>query len=333
MMPVSDVVLFTLVAVGGALALRFWSLRRSERERARLVEPGLLAQFARLPANEITWVRIGFLGLGVAALALASGSATSDLQRETVEGAETILVLDASNSMLVEDVEPNRLGVQRRLARSLANRIPGRIGVVYFAGRAYVLSPLTTDLSAVQMFVEGVRPAAVGRGGSSLAAGLTQALDLLAGGEEGARKAIVLLSDGEETVEQPLQDALDRARDNRVTVYTLGIGTANGGQVPLTRDASLDPATALNRRRGPTFLQDSEGRPVISRLEAGNLRTIATQTSGRYLPGIEASVGRLGNELGGSGMGDAASGSALVSVLLLTAFVSLWIEAFLLPRG
>ena len=76
MIPVSDVVLFTLVAVGGALALRFWSLRRSERERARLVEPGLLAQFARLPANEITWVRIGFLGLGVAALALASGSAT-----------------------------------------------------------------------------------------------------------------------------------------------------------------------------------------------------------------------------------------------------------------
>ncbi len=333
MMPVSDTVLLTLVAVGGALALRLWSIRRSDRERAHLIEPGLLAQFARLPASELGWVRAGLLILGVAALAFASGSSSSDLKRESVEGAETILVLDASNSMLVEDVNPNRLTVQRSLARALANRVPGRIGVVYFAGRAYVLSPLTTDFSAVQMFVEGVRPAAVGRGGSSLAAGLTQALDLLSGGEDDARKAIVLFSDGEETVEQPLQDALDRALENGVTVYAVGIGTVNGGQIPLTRDASLDPATALNRRRGPTFLQDSDGRAVISRLEADNLRTIASQTNGRYLPGIDASLGRLANELGEPGMGDAGSGNPLVSLLLLTAFVSLWIEAFLFPRG
>lgn len=329
----SDPILLALVAGGLALALRAWSLRRAGRERADLAEPRLLEQFARLPADELAWVRGGLLALGVGALALASTSASADTRREDPEGAETILVLDASNSMLVEDVEPNRLGVQRRLARQLANQLPGRIGVVYFAGRAYVLSPLTTDLSAVQMFVQGVRPAAVGRGGSSLAVGLTQALDLLSGGEEGARKAIVLFSDGEETVGQPLQDALGRARDEGVSVYTIGIGTVAGGQIPLTRDASLDPATALGRRRGPAFLQGPDGRPVVSRLEAVNLRTIATETNGRYLPGIDASLRRLRTELGQAGAGDAASGNPLVSLLLITAFVSLWVEAFLLPRG
>jgi Ca-activated chloride channel family protein len=329
----SDPLLLALVAGGLALLLRAWSLRRTGRERADLAEPGLLAQFARLPTNELAWVRGGLLALGVAALALASTSASTDTTREETEGAETILVLDASNSMLVEDVEPNRLEVQRRLARELASQLPGRVGVVYFAGRAYVLSPLTTDFSAVQMFVEGVRPASVGRGGSSLAIGITQALDLLSGGEEDARKAVVLFSDGEETVGQPLQDALDRARDEGVSVYAIGIGTVQGGQIPLTRDASLDPSTALGRRRGPAFLQGPDGQPVVSRLEAGNLRTIASETSGRYLPGVESSVRRLRSELGQAGVGETASGNPLVSLLLITAFVSLWVEAFVLPRG
>jgi Ca-activated chloride channel family protein len=329
----SDPLLLALVAGGIALALRAWSLRRADRERTDLAEPGLLAQFARLPTRELAWVRGGLLALGVGALALASTSASTDSAREDPGGAETILVLDASNSMLVEDVDPNRLEVQRRLARILANQLPGRVGVVYFAGRAYVLSPLTTDVSAVQMFVEGVRPAAVGRGGSSLAIGVTQALDLLSGGEEDARKAIVLFSDGEETVGQPLEDALGRARDEGVPVYAIGIGTVQGGQIPLTRDASLDPSTALGRRRGPSFLQGPDGQPVVSRLEAGNLRTIAGETRGRYLPGTEASLRRLRGDLGTAGTGETATGNPLVSLLLITAFVSLWAEAFLLPRG
>lgn len=329
----ADPLLLALVVAGFALLLRVWSLRRTGRERTDLAEPSLLAQFARLPAHELAWVRGGLLALGVAALALASTSASTDTTRDETEGAETILVLDASNSMLVEDVEPNRLVAQRRLARELANQLPGRVGVVYFAGRAYVLSPLTTDFSAVQMFVEGVRPAAVGRGGSSLAIGITQALDLLSGGEEGARKAIVLFSDGEETVGQPLQDALDRARDDGVSVHALGIGTTEGGQIPLTRDASLDPSTALGRRRGPAFLQGPDGQPVVSRLEAGNLRTIASETGGRYVSGTDVGVRRLRTELGQASVGETATGNPLVSLLLISAFVSLWVEAFVLPRG
>lgn len=316
-----------------AVLLRLVAIRRADTARERLAEEGLLARFVRLPASAIPIVRIGLLGLGVWALALASGAGGAEVQRTDPGGAETIILLDASNSMLAGDLEPSRLEVQRELAARLGARVPGRLGVVYFAGRAYVLSPLTTDLNAVRMFVEGVRPAAVGLGGSSLASGLTQALDLLAGGEDDARKSIVLFSDGEATVEQPLEEALERARDAGVVIHAVGLGTAEGAPIPLTRDASLDPATALRRRRGTSYLEGPDGQVVITRLEAGTLREIAEATGGRYIEAADG-LSALERDLSdGSSAPLPASGDAAVGFLLVLAFASLWGEGFLFPRG
>ena len=206
MAPLPIALLLGAVAVG----LRLLASRRSGADREKLAEISLLERYVRLPAHALPPVRLALLGAGVVAIALASGSGGTEARRLDEGGAETILVLDASNSMLAGDVEPSRLEVQRQLAARLATRTQGRMGVVYFAGRAYVLSPLTTDMSAIEMLAEGVRPAAVGLGGSSLASGLTQAIDLLAGGEEGARKSIVVLSDGEETAGAPLGEAIGR---------------------------------------------------------------------------------------------------------------------------
>jgi len=178
-----------------------------------------------------------------------------------------------------------------------------------------------------------VRPAAVGLGGSSLASGLTQSLDLLSGGEADARKAIVLFSDGEETVEQPVEDALERAREAGVVVHAVGLGTVAGGPIPLTRDASLDPATALRRRRGTAYLEGPDGQVVITRLEAGTLQDIATATGGRYVEGASG-LSALDRELSeGSEAPLPASGDGAVGFLLVLAFASLWGEGFLFPRG
>lgn len=316
-----------------AVGLRLVAIRRADAARARLAEEGLLRRFVRLPASAIPLVRLGLLGLGVWALALASRAGGAEPRRTDPGGAETILLLDASNSMLAEDLEPSRLALERELAGRLTGRLPGRLGVVYFAGRAYVLSPLTTDLNAVRMFVEGVRPAAVGLGGSSIASGLTQALDLLAGGEDDARKAVVLFTDGEETVEQPLEDALERARDGGVVIHAVGLGTAEGAPIPLTRDASLDPATALRRRRGTSYLEGPDGQVVITRLERATLQEIAASTGGRYVEGADG-LSALERELSeGSEAPVPTSGDAAVGFLLVLAFASLWGEGFLFPRG
>ncbi len=316
-----------------AVALRFLATRRSDVDRARLAEASLLERYVRLPARAIPYVRVGLLAVGVIALVLATRSGGSESRRTDPEGAETILLLDASNSMLATDVEPSRLQIQRELAARLATRMGGRIGVVYFAGRGYVLSPLTTDVSAIEMLVEGVRPAAVGLGGSSLAAGLTQAVDLLAGGDDDARKAIVVFSDGEDTVEQSLSDALGRARDAGIVIHAVGIGTDEGGQIPLTREASLDPSSAARRRGGTSVLQGPDGTPVVTRLEEASLREATTATGGQYVR-ASAGVGSIERVLArGTSDPVSSAGEAAVGALLLLAFVSLWGEGFLLPRG
>ncbi len=316
-----------------AVLLRLWGVRTSARERERLADLAVLRQYVRLPDPRLPWLRVGLLALGTLALALAArGSAPLDVERPDDDEVETILVLDASNSMLVEDLDGSRLGEERRLARLLAARLPGRLAVVYFAGRGYVLSPLTTDVNAVTMFVEAVRPANVGLGGSALAAGLTQALDLLAGGDSEARKAIVLFSDGEETVGQPVEDALRRAARAGVPVHALGVGTRDGGPVPLTRDASVDPATAFERRGRDSYLRGPDGEIVISRLDEATLRTIADATGGLYARGSSNAVGRLTQEIGNSApAGDRGLGAT--SLLLLFGFVALWADAFLFSRG
>lgn len=325
--------LLAFVLASIAVMLRLSTNRRSARDRQNLADEHLLRRYVRLPATAVPTARLALLGVGVWALALASRAGGAEARRTDPEGVETILLLDASNSMLAEDVEPDRLTVQRQLAGRLATRVSGQLGVVYFAGRAYVLSPLTTDVSAVQMFVDGVRPAAVGLGGSSLASGLTQAIDLLAGGDDEARKTIVLFSDGEETTGQPIRDAVDRAVQGGIVIHTVGLGTARGGQIPLTRDASLDATTALRRRRGTSYLQGPDGATVITRLEADVLQGISSATGGRYVNG-SSGVAAIEREISdGSGGPLPAAGDAAIGFLLVLAFASLWGEGFLLPRG
>ncbi|MDH3734654.1 MAG: VWA domain-containing protein [Gemmatimonadota bacterium] len=325
--------LIAVLLAGAAVFLRLSATGRAGRSRDALADESVLRQYVRLPASAVPFVRVALLGLGVWALALASRAGGAETRRTDPEGVETILLLDASNSMLAEDLEPDRLTIQRELATRLSTRVNGRVGVVYFAGRAYVLSPLTTDVNAVQMFVDGVRPAAVGLGGSSLASGLTQAIDLLAGGEDDARKAIVLFSDGEETAGQPIQEAVDRARDSGIRVHAVGLGTSAGGQIPLTRDASLDPSTALRRRRGTAYLQGPDGETVITRLHEQVLQDIAAATGGRYVNG-RSGIGGIEREIsdGDAGPLDTSGGTA-VAFLLVLAFASLWGEGFLFPRG
>ena len=322
-----------LLAGALAIGLRLLATRRSEADRTRLAEASLLDRYVRLPARAVPAVRLGLLGAGVVAIALASGSGGTEARRLEESGDETILLLDASNSMLAEDVEPSRLQLQRELAARLATRLEGRIGVVYFAGRGYVLSPLTTDVSAIEMLAEGVRPAAVGLGGSSIAAGLTQAIDLLAGGDEGATKSIVVFSDGEETAGQPFGEAIARARDAGIVIHAIGVGTTAGGQIPLTREASLDPTMAARRRGGASVLQDPDGGAVVTRLDEASLTQMTTGTGGRYVRG-DAGVTEIEQALARGDRGPVAStDDVAVAVLLLLAFASLWGEGFLLPRG
>lgn len=320
-----------------ALLLRGWALRRGRRDRQDLIDDPLLRALVRMPRPGQGPLRAVLFAVGVGLLgAAAAGAVTGRGTPRVVGDTQTVLMLDASNSMLAEDVEPSRLERQRELARTLARRLGGSVGVVYFAGAGYVLSPLTTDRGAVLSYVEAVRPASVGRGGSSLAPGLSQALDVLAGGDAGASRSVVLFSDGEETRDEPLDDVIARAVAAGVRVHTVGLGTSEGGTIPLGHDAAVSDSAresalvGAGDTRAREYLRGPDGEVVVTRLEEESLRAIADTTGGVYVPGSPEGLAALLEILV---VGDPPSGGSLPGgagmFLLLSAFGLLWAEGFL----
>jgi Ca-activated chloride channel homolog len=318
----------TLVALGCAL----W-VRRRRRVVAALGGPAaarrLLGEdLAHTPRRRLALVLAAALALGVAALDPRWGTDAG-----ARGGGDVVLVLDVSNSMLVEDAAPSRLELQRQAAHRLVRALPdARIGVVVFAGRASVLAPPTLDHRAVAMYIDAARPEIAVQTGSAIDAALRQATALLAGepGRPGSRSA-VLLSDGElitAAEERPvLADAARRAAALGITLHTLGIGSPAGGPVP-----AVDPESGarMGVRTDPLT-----GEPAVSRLDESTLREIAGAAGGRYhrLRGaadVDALAARLARDPGGTARG--AAGAPRYAWLVALALLCLAAEAVVAGR-
>lgn len=319
-----------LVTAVAVVLLRGLALHRAAADREAIGDREILARLAPLsgPFRRVLGLVLVAGGAGLLAAAFAAGGFGGDISFDDATGYETVVVLDASNSMLAEDVRPSRLRLEQALARRMVGRLAGRIGVVYFAGSGYVLSPLTEDRAATLMFTQSVHPTHVGQGGTSLVDGLEQALVVLAGGRSGAVRSIILFSDGESTVDETALDvALERARRGGVTIYTVGVGTTEGGRIPMPPEdgAAADPSDE------PTWLRDRQGRIVVSRLDEASLREIARATDGLYAAGPRAADSLL-ERMPAGGMRPPVS-SAAVNGLLLAAFLLLAAEAYLVRRA
>ncbi|MBD0320369.1 MAG: VWA domain-containing protein, partial [Gemmatimonadetes bacterium] len=201
--------------------------------------------------------------------------------------ADGVLMLDASNSMVVEDVPPNPLERERALPRDLVRRMRGaRVAIVVFAGSGYVVAPLTRDYDALDAYLEALAPEMVPQGGTSISNAMRQGAALLFGGPgERPRGALVLMSDG---------DALEEQRDIElsasllaragIALHTVGIGTPAGGPVP-----DIDPATG----RRIDYKRDLDGSIARSALGEPLLQSLAEVTRGSYRRATPASAAEL----------------------------------------
>jgi Ca-activated chloride channel homolog len=206
---------------------------------------------------------------------------------------DVVLAVDISRSMLAEDIEPNRLERARLFGRRLLRELPGdRFGLVVFAGRAYVLAPLTTDHSAIELYLDALDPNMVSQGGSALSAAITQATDLVRSTQASGDRVVVLLSDGEALEEaEAVRAAVERAARAGVRVVTVGIGTPQGANIPL-RDDVTGVVTGLRR--------DEYGALVVTRLDEEAMRMIASRTAGSYVRlGDAAALSRVVSDLRG----------------------------------
>jgi Ca-activated chloride channel homolog len=284
--------------LGTGIAL--W-VRRRHRVAAALGDRAVMGRLIGPELYDTPWFRV--LAVGAAGLALAGAmlnpprpALPSDASRDIV------LVLDVSNSMLVEDLPPNRLERMREIARELLNgAVIDRIGVVAYAGEAVVLTPPTRDRRSVAMYLDALSPAIAAQTGSAAGSGLRQAAALLAAGPAlpGGRVAL-LIGDGEPVGIEERDDVIEAARRAAalgVTVYTVGVGTAMGGAIP---DVDFERGVRVGYKRDP-----ESNEIAVSRQHADVLTEIGQLTGGRYVDAADrAAVTRLVTSLSRDGAAD-----------------------------
>jgi len=279
--------LFLLLLTGG-LAL---TVRRRRMVASALGDASILRQLlgydiAVVPPLTLTAVAAGGIAIALALLDPGLGAPRS------AGGDAVVLVLDASGSMLATDVGPTRLDLQRSFARSLAADLAGRpIGVVAFAGRAFTLTPPTTDPAAIEMYLATIDPTVVTQSGSSLGPALRQAAALLGGPDRAGAGTIILFTDGDETEDRTAAiDAASLARRGGSVVHTVAVGTPSGGPVP-----ALDPTSGVT----DGFLRDAGGGLHISRSDPALLRTIARRGGGIAVSALDTGASEtLGARIG-----------------------------------
>ena len=199
------------------------------------------------------------------------GSKLKEVKRE---GIELMLAVDVSNSMLAEDFAPNRLErTKYSIARLLEGLHQDRVGLVVFAGDAYVQLPITSDYLTARNFVQRVSPTMVSKQGTAIGAAIDLATNSFSSQSEGSR-AIILITDGENHEDNPIA-AAKRAAEQGLKIYTIGIGTPEGAPIRLNGD----------------FIRDENGELVVSKLDEATLREVALSTDGAYIRSTEKSMG------------------------------------------
>jgi Ca-activated chloride channel homolog len=215
----------------------------------------------------LTLVAIALFGV---ALARPQWGQTAEVTQAV--GEDILFVLDCSKSMLASDVKPNRLTRAKFAIQDFVQQHgKGRIGLVAFAGQAFLQCPLTFDYDAFREALMAVDQTSIPVPGTDIGRALDEAVTALE--KNARRKIIVLLTDGEDLQKTGVKKAMEMA-EQHVVIYTIGMGTTSGSQIPLQQLANGQ----LN------ILKDAEGRDVETRLDDVTLRAIATATKGVYQP-------------------------------------------------
>ncbi|HYC57140.1 MAG TPA: VWA domain-containing protein [Candidatus Binatia bacterium] len=259
----------------GLTALLLWLDARGAGALTRFLSPVMQARLVRAPGAARRRTSIVLLGLSFLFMVLALMRPQWGVQFVATPrvGAEIMVALDVSNSMLAEDVAPNRLERAKAELRDLLTYLHGdSVGLIAFAGRATVLAPLTPDFSFLRLVLDSAGPRSVSRGGTRLEEPIRKAVAGFAGAGAVSR-SIILITDGEDHDSFPVEAAKEAA-ERGVKILAIGFGDENGSEIRIT-----DPQTGARKP-----LRDGNGKPVISRLDGDLLREIALATGGAYIP-------------------------------------------------
>lgn len=202
----------------------------------------------------------------------------SKLKTVKREGVELIIALDVSNSMMAEDIQPNRLERAKRAISRLVDRLKDdKIGLVVFAGDAYTQLPITTDYNSAKLFLNAVNTQIVPKQGTAIGSAIDLAHKSFTPDGE-ANKAIIVITDGENHEDDAVSSA-KAAVDDGIVVHTIGMGLPSGSPIPVLRNGQTD------------YLKDRDGNVVVTKLNEQMLEQIAAAGKGIYVRANNAQVG------------------------------------------
>jgi Ca-activated chloride channel family protein len=203
------------------------------------------------------------------------GSKIEDIKKQ---GVEVIIALDVSNSMLAEDIQPDRLTRAKQAISRLVDILDNdKIGLIVFAGDAYIQIPVTTDYISAKMFLSTINPNMVAKQGTAIGSAISLAMRSFSPGE-GKSKAIIIITDGENHEDDPVKEA-EEASKAGIVIHTIGIGSTEGVPIPIVNNGKKD------------YLKDAAGNTVITKLDEDILKKIALSTNGNYVRASNSNVG------------------------------------------
>ena len=265
-----DSIYLYLLAVIPMLALLRFMMTRSRKKRLRKFgDPQLVKQLMPDVSRWRPAVKFWLLqaALALIIVMLARPQLGTKISHEKRQGLETIIAMDISNSMLAQDVTPSRLDRCKMMVENLVdNFTDDKIGLIVFAGDAFIQLPITSDYVSAKMFLADIQPSLIATQGTDIALAISKAVNSFTQ-EEGIGKAIIVITDGEDH-EGGAVEAAQEARKKGMRVYVLGVGSKGGAPIPDGNGG---------------YMKDRAGNTVMTRLNQDMCRDIAKAGGGAYI--------------------------------------------------
>jgi len=269
-----------------------WAEKKKQKAKARFGNLELVSKLEESHSAQKYNLKKYLLMLSVffLILALARPQWGTRLVTVTREGIDIVIAIDVSASMSATDIKPNRISKAKQEVNGLLDKLKGdRVGIVVFAGSAFIFCPLTLDYKAAQMFLDNVEIGVIPKPGTALGDAIRTSI-LGFNQKEKKHKVLILLTDGEDHQSEPLQ-AAEEAAQAGIKIYSIGIGTEAGEPIPIQDEKGFVAG----------FKKDEAGNVVLSRLDQTTLQKIALNSGGKYYQATtgEMELDKIYNEVSG----------------------------------
>ena len=261
--------LWLLLLVPCFFLVQYGVLKLRQRRIRKFGDEALVNALMPSYSKGKVWLRLSFFSVAFCMLVLAISRPQngSKLKEMEMHGAEVVIALDVSNSMLAQDYSPNRLERAKYAIQKVADNLSeDRLGLVVFAGKADILVPLTSDYISAKMFINSITTNSVPVQGTSIGSAIDMAMNNFSSQSDKSR-AIIVITDGENHEEDAIAKA-EQAAENGVRVFTIGVGSDKGSLIPLP-DGS--------------YIVDENDEMVVTKLDAATLLEVASAGKGIYV--------------------------------------------------